>query len=86
MRAYAKGDRVTQPQYGPGTVTEVNDRHTVIDFDQHGLRTFATPLVRLEASDEPAPPTRPRRGSGRKRVARKPAAQPPADRKVSRAE
>jgi hypothetical protein len=24
MRLFAKGDRVTQPNYGPGTVTEVN--------------------------------------------------------------
>lgn len=63
MRMYAVGDRVSQPQYGHGTVTVVNDHHTVIDFDEHGPRTFATRLVRLERSTTLAPPkpARPRR-------------------------
>lgn len=60
MRLYAKGDRVTQPQYGAGTVTEANDRHTVIDFDQHGVRTFVTAMVTLESTEEPAPARRTR--------------------------
>jgi hypothetical protein len=55
MRLFAKGDRVTQPNYGPGTVTEVNAYHTVIEFDQHGIRTFVTDRVILEPSNEPAP-------------------------------
>ena len=53
---YSAGDRVSQPQYGNGTVTAANDHHTVIDFDEHGPRTFATPLVRLERSATAAPP------------------------------
>lgn len=52
---YAVGDRVSQPQFGHGTITMANDRHTVIDFDEFGLRTFSTPLVRLERSSTPAP-------------------------------
>lgn len=52
---YSVGDRVSQPQYGHGTVTTANDRHTVIEFDEHGPRTFATPIVRLEPSDTVAP-------------------------------
>jgi hypothetical protein len=67
MRAYTKGDRVSQPQYGAGTITDVTDRYTVIDFDQHGVRTFVTSLVTLEATDEPAPTDRPRRAA-RKRT------------------
>jgi hypothetical protein len=67
MRAYTKGDRVSQPQYGTGTITDVTDRYTVIDFDQHGVRTFVTSLVTLEATDEPAPADRPRRAA-RKRT------------------
>ena len=67
MRLFAKGDRVAQPQYGAGTVTEVTDRHTVIDFDQHGVRTFITNLVTLEATDEPAPEAK-----GRKRARKRP--------------
>lgn len=55
MKAWAKGDRVVQPTYGPGTLVEVNEHHTVIDFDEHGRRTFATRLVVLQATSEPAP-------------------------------
>lgn len=55
MRLFAKGDRVTQPQYGAGTVTDINEHHTVIDFDEHGSRTFVTSMVTLEASETPAP-------------------------------
>jgi hypothetical protein len=55
MAMYAIGDRVMQPQYGPGTITNVNEYHTVIDFDEHGVRTFATRLVVLERTKTPAP-------------------------------
>ena len=55
MKSWAKGDRVTQPTYGTGTLVEVNEHHTVIDFDEHGRRVFATRLVVLQASNEPAP-------------------------------
>lgn len=55
MRIYGKGARVAQPNYGPGTITDANAHHTVIDFDQHGLRTFVTSLVTLAPTSEPAP-------------------------------
>ena len=55
MKAWTKGDRVVQPTYGAGTLVEVNEQHTVIDFDEHGRRTFATRLVVLQATNEPAP-------------------------------
>ena len=55
MRPYAIGDRVSQPQYGAGTITAVDEHHTVIDFDEHGPRTFSTPLVKLERSSTVAP-------------------------------
>jgi RNA polymerase-interacting CarD/CdnL/TRCF family regulator len=55
MKSWTKGDRVVQPTYGAGTLVEVNEHHTVIDFDEHGRRTFATRLVVLQASSEPAP-------------------------------
>ena len=55
MKSWAKGDRVTQATYGSGTLVEVNEHHTVIDFDEHGRRVFATRLVVLQASSEPAP-------------------------------
>ncbi len=53
--AYAIGDRVVQAQYGTGTITGINEFHTVIDFDEHGVRTFATPLVVLQRTTTPAP-------------------------------
>jgi hypothetical protein len=59
MAVYAKGDRVAQPQYGPGTVTDVNEFHTVVDFDDHGIRRFSTAMVTLERSKTP-PPERPK--------------------------
>src|SRR5437773_2306868 len=49
------GNRGVQPTYGPGTLVEVNEHHTVIDFDEHGRRVFATRLVVLQATNEPAP-------------------------------
>ena len=55
MRGYAIGDRVLQPQYGTGTIRLVDEYHTVIDFDEHGRRVFATRLVVLQATNEPAP-------------------------------
>ena len=44
-----------QPTYGPGTLVEVDEHHAVIDFDEHDRRVFATRLVVLQATNEPAP-------------------------------
>ena len=67
MKSWTKGDRVMQPTYGNGTLVEVNEHHTVIDFDEHGRRVFATRLVALQATNEPAPAR-----AARKRAAKKP--------------
>ena len=61
MKNWSKGDRVVQPTYGAGTLVEVNEHHTVIDFDEHGRRTFSTRLVVLQSSNEPAPAKAPRK-------------------------
>jgi hypothetical protein len=61
---------VAQTSYGAGTVTLANEYHTIIDFDEHGLRTFVTRMVQLERSDTIAP-------ERRKRARRKPAARVP---------
>ena len=55
MRSFAVGDRVSQSRYGTGTVTAVNEFHTVVDFDEHGSRTFSTAMVQLERSATTAP-------------------------------
>ena len=61
MKSWTKGDRVVQPTYGPGTLVEVNEHHTVIDFDEHGRKVFSTRLVVLQATSEPAPNKAPRK-------------------------
>jgi hypothetical protein len=66
VKSYNIGTRVSQTQYGSGTITAANQYHTVIDFDEHGIRTFSTPLVQLGHCDTAAP-ERP------KRARRKPA-------------
>lgn len=58
MVRYTPGDRVLHGQYGDGTVSSVNEYHTVIDFDAHGVRTFSSPRVVLAASLTP-PPVKP---------------------------
>lgn len=55
MKPFAKNSRVSQANYGSGTVTSSDERYTVIEFDQHGKKTFLTDMVTLSKSDEPAP-------------------------------
>ena len=55
MARYTTGARVSQGQYGPGTIVESNEHHTVIDFDEHGVRRFVTMMVELESSTVAAP-------------------------------
>jgi hypothetical protein len=69
MRGFAIGDRVSQTQYGTGTITLVDEYHTVIDFDEHGIRRFSTPMVKLERSSTEAP-DRPVRRARRKTAAK----------------
>ncbi len=67
MRRYAAGDRVVQAQYGAGTIVDVNEHHTVIEFDEHGTRRFSTRIVALETTTTPAPA----RKSGARRAKKK---------------
>jgi hypothetical protein len=62
----AAGSRVSQAQYGTGTVMSVNQYHTVIEFDEAGTRTFVTTRVELTPSDTEAPVR------AKKRAVRKP--------------
>ena len=72
MRLFSIGDRVSQQQYGAGTVAAANEYHTTIDFDEHGPRTFATAIVKLERSTTLAPPRA--KAARRKAAPRRPAA------------
>ena len=67
MKAWAKGDRVVQPNYGPGTLVEVNEHHTVIEFDEHGRKVFSSKLVSLQPTNEPAPKKTPRKRAVKKK-------------------
>jgi hypothetical protein len=64
MLKYTSGDRVAHTQYGDGTINRVNEYHTVIDFDAHGVRMFSSPRVVLSASSTPAP-VKPAKGARR---------------------
>ena len=63
---YSKGDRVTQSQCGAGTIVEANERYTVIDFDEYGLKVFWTRLVMLMRTAI-APPVPSRRSRSTRR-------------------
>ena len=67
MLKYPAGDRVTHTHYGDGTLNSVNEYHTVIDFDAHGVRTFSSPRVVLAPSSTLAPekPAKPARRAKR---------------------
>ena len=77
MKLFAKNSRVSQANYGPGTVTSSDERYTVIEFDQHGRRVFLTDMVMLAKTDEPAP-NRPAKEK------RKKATKPAADKTVAK--
>ena len=61
--AFAANDRINHFIYGLGTISEVNERHTTIVFDENGTRKFVTRMVKLEHSNTPAPakPARPKK-------------------------
>jgi hypothetical protein len=67
MPKYTTGARVSQGQYGPGTILESNQHHTVIDFDEHGARRFITTMVELQSSKVPAP-VKKKRAKARKKT------------------
>ena len=65
---FAPNERINHSIYGLGTISEVNDMHTVIEFDENGRRKFVTSIVRLERTDilAPAPPPRKARAKSTK--------------------
>lgn len=66
MSRYIPDTRVSQEQYGCGTVLESDDHHTVIDFDEHGVRRFVTSMVVLMSTTTVAPKKAKRAKSRRK--------------------
>jgi hypothetical protein len=68
MAKYGTGDRVTQAQYGDGTVMKADTYHMTIDFDVHGLRTFASDRVVLAPATSLAPVKVKKRAPARRRA------------------
>ena len=68
MSTRKAGDRVAHAHYGHGTLSSLNEYHTVIDFDEHGTRTFVSSRVVLTDSMVPAPakPARPKKAPAKK--------------------
>jgi len=54
--AFAVNDRVSHSSYGPGTISQINPWHTIINFDGVGAKKFITSMVQLEPSGTPMPP------------------------------
>jgi hypothetical protein len=67
VKLFAKGNRVSQANYGAGTVVSSDERYTVIEFDNNGRRVFITDMVTLGKTDEPAP-NKPTKGRRKKAV------------------
>ena len=53
--AFSPRDRIEHSVYGLGTIAEINERHTTIDFDEAGNKKFMTSMVELSFSSTPAP-------------------------------
>ena len=52
---FAVSERVTHFLYGPGTIAEVAQPYTVIDFDNSGRRKFVISMVQLARTTIVAP-------------------------------
>jgi|GEM_PF-1167964 hypothetical protein len=53
--SFGVSERVTHFMYGPGTITEIGNVYTTIDFDENGRRKFVTTMVQLEPTTILAP-------------------------------
>ena len=58
--SFTVNDRIMHHVYGPGSIKEINPRHTTIEFDTNGRRKFVTSMVRLEHTDMAAPEVQPK--------------------------
>ena len=74
---FTVNERIHHGMYGLGTIKEVNQQYTTIEFDENGRRKFLTSIVRLERSSVAAPDPPPRKSRAKK--------QPGAAAKPSRA-
>jgi hypothetical protein len=71
---FRRDDRVSHARHGAGVVVDVDERYTVIAFDDGAVRKFVTHLVQLGRSDLPLPLKRPQASSRPRRPRSKVAA------------
>lgn len=53
--SFSVSDRIKHSVYGLGTIREMDERYTVILFDEAGTKKFMTSMVQLEESSAPSP-------------------------------
>ncbi len=70
-KGFSAKDRIEHSVYGTGTIADVTDRYTMIDFDEHGSKKFLTSMVKLSPSDTEAPAKVRRKKTTKKKVAKK---------------
>lgn len=55
MSSVRRDDRVAHARFGPGVVIEVDERYTVVEFDDAGVRRFVSHMLQVEPSTLPRP-------------------------------
>jgi hypothetical protein len=66
--SFSAKDRIDHSVFGLGTIVDINEHYTTIAFDESGTRKFVTRMVKLSASETPAPA---RRGGKKKTKTKK---------------
>jgi hypothetical protein len=57
----SRNERIEHSVFGLGTIVDMNDQHTTVEFDEAGTKKFVTSIFRFSRSDAPAPVKAPRR-------------------------
>jgi len=69
MKILREGQCISHTLYGVGIATEANQDRTTIDFYEHGIKKFVTPLFEAElVAQAPARPGKPRAAAGAKKA------------------
>lgn len=68
---FAPKDRIDHSVYGTGTIVDIDEQRTTIDFDEAGTKKFLTKIIKLAPTDVPAPAKRTRRKATKKKTAAK---------------
>lgn len=52
---FSPKDRIDHPAFGSGTIVEIDEWRTTIEFDESGIRTFVTRTIKCTSGDTLAP-------------------------------